>query len=179
MPVTTRSQKKAAAVAAAAIKAATPLTVDEFTYELKCGLGFFSWYGADPLAVVLDNTLGRKIVKNKSFNVALKMLTTSREWCWTTPLIMATQLPEDASALIKEMIEVHGCDPNFKNRYQMSPLYFALVSGKKKHAKVLLDAGAQLETCHYNPVGGPNFCGAWENVDLETRFADVLAELRA
>jgi hypothetical protein len=175
---TTRAQKKIEAVSAAAIKAATPLTVDEFIFHLKQGIGFFSWYGPEPLDVVLGNTLGRKVSGKKNFNVGLKELTTSREWCWTTPLIIATQLPEDASALIKEMIEVHGCDPNFKNRYQMSPLYFALACGKKKHAKVLLDAGAELETCHYNPVGGRDFYGAWENVDLEAEFAVVLAELR-
>lgn len=179
MPVSTRSQKKAAAVAALELKKATPLTVDEFVYELKNGLSFYSWYGANEVASVLENTLGRKLVRNKSLNVSLKELTTSRNYRWTTALIMATQLPEDASALIKEMIEIHGCDPNLKDAYGMSPLYFALISDKKKHAKVLLDAGAELEMCHYNPVGGPNFDGRWENVDLKTRFADVLAELRA
>lgn len=178
MPVATRSQKKTAAVKAAELKKATPLTVDEFIYELKHGLSFYSWYGANEVTSVLENTLGRKIVRNKSLNVSCKELTTSREWCWTTPLIMATQLPEDASALIKEMIEVHGCDPNLKNAHGISPLYFALISGKKKHAKVLLDAGAVLETRHYSVVGGPNFEGGWENVDLKTMYADVLAELR-
>jgi ankyrin repeat protein len=176
---TTRSQKKAAAVAAAELKLATPLTVDEYVYHLKSGLSFFSWYGADSLSTVLGNLVGRKIVGKKSLNVSRKELTTSRNWRWTTPLIMATQLPDDASVLIREMIEVHGCDPNFKDAYGMSPLYFALAGGNKKHAKVLLDAGAELEMCHYNPVGGPNFDGRWENVDLKTQFADVLAELRA
>jgi hypothetical protein len=176
---TTRSQKKAAAVAAAELKLATPLTVDEYVYHLKSGLSFFSWYGANTVASVLENTLGRKIVGNKSLNVSRKELTTSRNWRWTTPLIMATQLPEDASELIKEMVEVHGCDPNMRDAWGMSPLYFALCAGKKKHAKVLLDAGAVLETRHYSPVGGPSFMGAWENVDLEKMFADVLAELRA
>jgi hypothetical protein len=178
MPVMTRAQKKTAA----AVEAARPrpaLTLNEYVWELKNGLSWFSWYGAKPLAEVLTNLRGRRIARNVSLNVHCKELTTQREFTWTTPLIMAVQQNGDASDLIREMIRVHGCDPNFKNRYQMSPLYFALVCGKKKHAKVLLDAGAQLETCHYNPVGGPEFYGAWENVDLETRFADVLAELRA
>lgn len=176
---TTRSQKKAAAVAAAELKLATPLTVDEYVYHLKQGLSFYSWYGADSLESVLSNLVGRKIAGNKSLNVSLKLLTTSRNWRRTTPLILATQLPEDASALIREMVEVHGCDPNFTDAWGMSPLYFALCAGNKKHAKVLLDAGAVLETRHYSPVGGPSFLGAWENVDLEKMFADVLAELRA
>ncbi len=179
MPVSTRSQKKAAAEKAAAVKAATPLTFDEFISHLQSGLSWYCWYGPVSLSVVLSDLVGRKVARKPNFNVSLKKLTTSREWQWTTPLIMAVQLDEDASALIKEMIEIHGCDPNFKNTYQMSPLYFALIAGKKKHAKVLLDAGAELEMCHYNPVGGPNFDGRWENVDLKTMFADVLAELRA
>lgn len=176
---TTRSQKKAAAVATAELKAATPLTVDEYVNHLKSGLSFYSWYGANPLDSVLGDLVGRKMVSRSNLNQSLKLLTTSRNWRWTTPLIMATQLPEDASVLIKEMIKVHGCDPNMRDAWGMSPLYFALCAGKKKHAKVLLDAGAVLETRHYSPVGGPSFLGAWENVDPETMFAAVLAELRA
>lgn len=179
MPVSTRSQKKAAAEKAAAVKAATPLTFDEFISHLQSGLSWYCWYGPVSLSVVLSDLVGRKVARKPNFNVSLKKLTTSRNWRWTTPLIMAVQLDEDASELIREMIEVHGCNPNFKDAWGMSPLYFALIAGKKKHAKVLLDAGAVLETRHYSPVGGPDFEGGWENVDLETMFADALAELRA
>lgn len=159
----------------------TPLSADAFVNHLKSGLSFFSWYGADALDSVLKNTLGRKIVGNKNLNMSIKELTTSRNYRWTTPLIMATQLDEDASTLIHEMIELHGCDPNFKDAYGMSPLYFALIADKKKHAKALLNAGASFETekHHYSPVGGPNFNGGWKHVDLDTMFGDVLAELRA
>jgi hypothetical protein len=176
MPVTTRSQKKAAAVKAAELRLATPLTVDEYVGHLRSGLSFYSWYGAYPLASVLEKTLGRKIVKNKSLNVTLRELSTERRWVATTPLIMAVQQKGDASALIREMVKVHGCDPNFKNSHGMSPLYYAICMGNKDHVKTLVECGAVVaRERHYSPVGGPNLDGGWEDAPVDVWYAQLTA----
>jgi len=176
MPVTTRSQKKAAAVAAAELKKATPLSFDEFIFHLMSGLSFYSWYGPSSLDVVLGNTMGRKIVRKKTLNVQLTELSTDRRWIATTPLILAVQQKGDASELIREMVKVHGCDPNFKSRHGRSPLYHAICVGNKEHVKTLIECGAVVaRERHYSPVGGPNLDGGWEDVPVDVWYAQLTA----
>lgn len=177
MPVTTRAQKKAAAAAEAA-KPKADLTLDEYVSNLKSGLSWFCWYGAVPLSVVLKNLLGHKCMD--SLNVHLRLLSTSREWRRTTPLIMAVQQNGDASELIREMIQVHGCDPNMANAEGKSPMFFAIIRKNKEHAKALLECGAVIrDERHYSPVGGPTFMGGWENVPITRLYADFIAEITA
>lgn len=171
---TTRSQK----LAAAAVAAAAPRpdrTVDDFVFHLRSGIKSFCWYGVTPLSEVLKNTLGHKIVRRKTLNIQRSELNTDRRWEAVTPLILAVQQPGDASELIREMVNVHGCDPNFKNAHGKSPMYYAILTGNRAHAKTLVECGAVVgPERHYSPVGGPDFDGGWENVPMVAWYAKFI-----